>query len=97
MSYTTLSVRESTKDAFEEIRSGTELSQSDLLDRLVEERRFARLRDDQRIQQAREAVASDHSVDPEEVSLRCLLKTTAGAYCGYQTTNDWELETNTGE
>ncbi|MCU4718382.1 hypothetical protein [Halapricum hydrolyticum] len=90
--YTTLSIREDSKDAFEEIRQGTDLSQSDLLDRLIESYQLRRLREDKRIQEAREAVAKDHGVDPEEVSLRGLLKTTAGAYVGYQTTDDWEIE-----
>lgn len=89
MTYTTLSVREDTKAAFEEIRQGTDLSQSDLLERLVEERELSRLRDDQRIRETIEAIANDHDVPPEEVSLKCAFKVAAGAYNGYQQTSDW--------
>jgi predicted ArsR family transcriptional regulator len=59
---------------------------------LRESARFPGVRRDQRIQEARRAVAQDHNMEPEEVSLEALLKVTCGAYCGYQQTSDWRPE-----
>jgi predicted ArsR family transcriptional regulator len=59
---------------------------------LKESARFPGVRRDQRIQEARRAVANDHNMEPEEVSLEALLKITCGAYCGYQQTSDWRPE-----
>jgi hypothetical protein len=57
-------------------------------------RQARRLLKDQRIREARQAVARDHNMEPEEVSLEALLKITSGAYCGYQQTSDWRPESD---
>lgn len=49
-----------------------------------------RLRDDRRVQQAIEAVATDHGLEPSDVSIENLVKITSGAYTGYAQTADWE-------
>jgi len=61
----------------------------DVARELLETYQFRRLQDDQRIKEARHAVASDHNVDTDDVTLRSLLKITAGAYTGYRSTRDW--------
>jgi len=58
----------------------------------IERSQFDRLADDMRVQEARQVVAKDHNMTPDDVSLVELLKITAGAYCGYQQTSDWEVE-----
>lgn len=55
----------------------------------VGENELERLNGDMRIEEARQVVARDHNMNPENVSLENLLKITAGAYCGYQQTSDW--------
>ena len=55
----------------------------------LEQSRFRRLADDMRIQEARQAVAKDHGMVPEDVSIEALLKVTCSAYLGYQQTSDW--------
>lgn len=54
-------------------------------------RGLAQLERDQRMQEVIEHVAEDHNVDPADVSLSCAIKVCAGAYNGYQLTDDWEL------
>lgn len=63
-----------------------------IADTYLQQSRFSRLADDQRIIEARQVVAKDHGMEPSEISLAELLKITAGAYCGYQRTNDWRPE-----
>jgi len=69
-----------------------EIPRTEVLTHLLDTCQFTRLEDDKRIQQAREVVANDHDVAPEDVSLADLLKITAGAYTGFQQTSDWEIE-----
>jgi|GEM_PF-2647092 len=70
--------------------SPDDLTHTDILDELIEKYGFRRLEEDQRIREARHAVADDHNMSADDVSLRSLLKVTSGAYLGYQQTSDWE-------
>jgi len=55
-------------------------------------RQIKRLRDDKRVRESIEAIASDHNCDPSDVSLECALRTAGAAYLGYQTTEDWQFD-----
>jgi hypothetical protein len=91
--YRTLSVEITTKERFKDVQESLDTdTQTDALDRLIEAYQFRRLEDDKRIQEARQVVAQDHSVEPEDVSLACLLKVTAGAYTGFAQTDDWDIQ-----
>jgi len=70
------------------------VSHRDVARELLDTYQFHRLNQDQRIREARHAVADDHGMSAEDVTLRSLLKTTAGAYCGYQQTSDWRPSEN---
>lgn len=66
----------------------------DVIRELMEYYQFHRLNQDQRIREARHAVAEDHDVTTDDVSLRSLLKVTSAAYLGYQQTSDWRPSEN---
>jgi hypothetical protein len=91
--YRTLSVDIDTKGRFkqllEEMNADT---QSEGLEKLIESYEFQRLRQDMRIREARQVVANDHDMAPENLSLQALLKVTCGAYCGYNVATDWKVE-----
>jgi len=70
------------------------VSHRDVARELLDTYQFHRLNQDQRIREATHAVADDHNVDTDDVSLRSLLKITAGAYCGYQQTSNWRPSKN---
>jgi hypothetical protein len=69
-----------------------DLSRPDVVEELLKTHELARLKEDMRIEEARQVVASDHNMKPEDVSLEALLKVTCSAYVGYQMTSDWEPE-----
>jgi hypothetical protein len=69
--------------------STDDVPRTDVLRALMRQYQFHRLEEDQRIKEARHAVASDHNLNMDDVTLRSLLKITAGAYCGYRQTDDW--------
>jgi hypothetical protein len=66
-----------------------DVARTDVLRALMQQYQFQRLEQDARVQEAKEHVAQDHNVDPEDISLACLLKHACAAYNGWQQTNDW--------
>jgi len=71
-----------------------DVPRTDVQRALMRQFEFSRLNNDKRIKDAKEHVAEDHDVAPEDISLVDMLKITCSAYNGWQMTDDWELFEN---